>query len=315
LGIGAIFAAMGIPNATANLAWQSFIADIIPDRERSQYFSNRNRMIKLMGLAVTLVSGLVLNLFAKDAAVPYQILFSVSFAFGMMEAYYLYLHREAPYSRKQKAIPHERKSLGTRWKEGKDIIVGQTAFLLFLGSSMAFHFGWQMAWPLFRIFNVRYAEATAGWLSLFEVLNGLMSFATFRWWGRLAERRGNNFALVISSIGVSTVPFFYLISDNLFYIAATNLYSGIFVAGITLVLFNRLLEVTSSDHRSIFIAIYQLAIAVSAVISPQVGVWVLSRYSMDSAMITAGLFRFLGTLAFVYVFWVLMKRERQQRGV
>jgi MFS family permease len=305
----AIFALMGIPNATANLAWQSFIADIIPDRERSNYFSNRNRIIKLTGLGVTLASGLVLNLFAKDVAAPYQILFIVSFLFGLMEVYYLYLHRETPYAKKIEPVPTESKSLRSRWAEIKQTVSGQTAFFLFLGSSVVFHFGWQMAWPLFRIFNVRYAEATAGWLSLFEVLNGIMAFATFRWWGRLADKRGNNFAIVLSSIGISSVPFFYTISDNLYYLAVMNLYTGVFVAGITLVLFNRLLEVTTTENRSIFIAIYQIAIALSAVFAPQVGVWVLSHYTMDMALVTAGSFRFLGALTFVYVFWYLMRNH------
>lgn len=304
-----LFALMNIPNSTANLSWQTFIADIIPEGERSKYFSDRNRIIKIVGLGVTLATGYVLNHFSKNNPLPYQLLFFVSFIFGILEVYFLFRHREPKWKeKKEREVNRQQITL----RLIKEMLFEQKNYSLFLLSSVVFYFGWQMAWPLFKIYNVRYAEATAGWLSAFDVLNGIVWILTVRWWGRFADVRGNGFATVVAALGIASVPVLTALSTNLVYLAAVNLFTGTFVAGITLILFNRLLEVTPTKNRSSYIALYQLAIGVSAIISPQVGVWVLGHFSIQTAFYTSGFFRFIGALAFAAVFWML-KRQKLEK--
>ena len=66
---------MNLPKAIATLSWQSFIGDLIPDRRRGAFFSERSRILTFVGMIVTICTGVILNNFDKTNAFPYQILF------------------------------------------------------------------------------------------------------------------------------------------------------------------------------------------------------------------------------------------------
>lgn len=307
--VGLIFvilvALMQFPSAIAGLAWQDFIADLVPEKERNKFFSNRNRMIKLVGLAVTLLSGIALSIFSKDNPWPFQFFFFLAFIFGVIEVRYLYLHREPLVHKKIEKLNLQ------KFISGMKSIFTHKPYILFLVSSLIFHFGWQMAWPLFKIYHVRFAEANSLWISIFEVCNGLVAFATFRWWGRFADAKGNNIALVLTALGIATAPFLYSVSTNLYYLAAVNLWTGFSVAGITLILFNRLLEVSPNDNRSTYIALFQLVIGISAIFAPLVGVSIYeSTNSIVTAFHTSGYLRLVGVVAFFAVTYI-MSREKK----
>ncbi|WP_261178184.1 MFS transporter [Anaerobacillus sp. CMMVII] len=68
-----IIALMNFPTALATLSWQSFIGDLIPDERRGQFFSERNRILTIVGMITTFSVGVILNMFDVSAAGPYQI--------------------------------------------------------------------------------------------------------------------------------------------------------------------------------------------------------------------------------------------------
>lgn len=143
-----LIAAMSVPNTMANMGRQSFIGNIIEESRRAQFFSDRNRLLTVVGLFVTLTIGIVMKDMTSNR-IAYQILFMFTFAVGIVELYFLLKHDEPE------------RELNTEKKRAMDwSIFKNNKYVLFLIVALVFNFGWQMAWGVFNIYNVRYAEAT-----------------------------------------------------------------------------------------------------------------------------------------------------------
>lgn len=299
---------MAIPNSLAGLSWQSFIGDLIPERERGQFFSNRNRILTIVAMFSTAIIGFILNLFDKANSYPFQVLFVVAFLFGLMETYYLFKHIEINEQVEQEVETH-------RFLHTLKEMAKEKPFLLFLSSSMLFNFGWQMAWPLFNIYQIEYAKATAFWFSLFTVANQLSQILTYRWWGRMSDRYGNSIMLVIATAGMATAPFLTVLSTNLIYLVFVNLFTGIFLAGTNLLLFNQLLGVSPEKNRSSYITQYLIFIGFIGFIAPQFGVWLLGEIGMNMTMNISSILRLSGSGVFLIVAMKLAKTKKSEQSI
>ncbi|KKK38512.1 MFS transporter [Mesobacillus campisalis] len=287
---------MNLPGSISNLSWQSFIGDLIPDSRRSGFFSERNRVLTIAGMAITLAIGIVLQLFDKNSPLPFQVLFVLAFGFGMIEIFYLNRHIEV------KKTTVEKKKINFGWDAYQ-----HKPFIYFLVCGLFFNFGWQMAWPLFNIYNINEAHATGFWISLFTVGNQLGQILSFRWWGRMAEKYSNAKMLAFCAVGMGAAPTLNILSTNLVYLTLVNLFSGIFVAGTVLLLFNQLLEVSKEENRGSYISQYNILLAIIGFAAPQAGVYLLELTSMDFAMNTASVIRAASGAVFLWFYYHMKK--------
>ena len=79
----AIIGVMNFPGAIANVAWQSFISQIIPTERRTEVFAFRNRAMNLVGTILALGAGFVLRPFTFPSG--YQVVFAIAFLLAMVE--------------------------------------------------------------------------------------------------------------------------------------------------------------------------------------------------------------------------------------
>ncbi|MER1959089.1 MAG: MFS transporter [Solibacillus sp.] len=292
-----LIATMSIPNTMANMGWQSFIGNLIEENRRAQFFSDRNRLLTIVGLIVTLTIGVVM----KDVTtnkLAYQILFMFTFVVGLVELYFILKHDEP-----KREIQDEKKR-AMDWS-----IFKHKQYVLFLAVALLFNFGWQMAWGLFNIYNVRYAEATIFWISMFNVANMLAQIASFGLWKKWSQKYGNMRVFVWVAFGMSTAPLLTVLSTNLYYLTAMMMLSGIFVSGTVLILFNLLLENSPKEVRTYCITTYNVLLAIIAFTAPQIGIWLLETYAMDIAMYSSTVMRFLAAICFLVLYIVRRKRQ------
>ncbi|MCA1030466.1 MFS transporter [Bacillus timonensis] len=288
-----LIALMNFPNAIATLSWQSLIADIIPDHRRGQFFSERNRILTIVGMIITFVTGILLNMYPKEVAGPYQILFMIAFLFGTLEVAFLLKHIE----KKRNTNPVRDK---TDVRKIVKMLIRNKPYVAYIGCAVIFNIGWQMAWPLFTIFQINDAKATAFWISLFTVANQISQIISYKWWGKFADRWGNSLMLFIAAVGMATAPFLTVLSTNLYYLTIINLWTGVFVAGTVMLLFNQLLKVSPEQNRTTFLANYNIILGAIGFIAPQIGVLLLELYSMNIAMTISSIIRFLGAVSFLF---------------
>lgn len=291
-----LIATMSIPNTMATMGWQSFIGNIIEDHRRAQFFSDRNRLLTIVGLAVTLTIGVVMKDMTTNK-LAYQILFMFTFFVGLVELYFIMKHDEPVRTIK------EVKKRAMDWS-----IFKNNQYVLFLVVALVFNFGWQMAWGLFNIYNVRYAEATIFWISIFNVASMLAQIFSFSVWKNWTEKYGNMRVFVWVAFGMSTAPLTMVLSTNLYYLTAMSMLSGIFVSGTVLILFNLLLENSPQEVRTYCITSYNVLLAIIAFIAPQIGIWLLETYEMEIAMYLSTAVRFLAAVCFFILYIIQRKR-------
>ncbi|MER2155839.1 MAG: MFS transporter [Solibacillus sp.] len=293
-----LIAAMSVPNTMANMGWQSFIGNIIEETRRAQFFSDRNRLLTVVGLFVTLTIGIVMKDMTANR-IAYQILFMFTFVVGVVELYFLLKHDEPA---RELSVEKKRAMDWSIFKNNK--------YVLFLIVALVFNFGWQMAWGVFNIYNVRYAEATIFWISMFNVANMIAQIFSFSLWRKWSQKYGNMSVFVWVAFGMSTAPLLMVLSTNLYYLVAMSFLSGLFVSGTVLILFNLLLENSPQEVRTYCITTYNVLLAVIAFSSPQIGIWLLETYSMETAMYLSTAVRFFAAVGFLVLFIVRKMREK-----
>ena len=296
---------MNLPGAFANLSWQAFIGDLIPEKRRSGFFSHRNMVLTIVGMVVTFIIGIGLQFCSKTNPVPYQFLFLLTFLAGIVEVYYLLKHVEF-----KKAKPGEEKKGMLGINSFKD-----KRFVYFLICGLCFNFTWQMAWALFSIFQIKYAHATGFWISVITVANQIGQIASYKWWGRMADKHGNAKMMIPVSLGMAAAPILTILSKNMVYLTIINGLSGLFVSGTVLLLFNLLLEVTNKENRDSFISQYNILLAIVGFIAPQFGVLLLEQTSMSFAMIISTLLRITSGGLFILLSYLLTKKPKNLQKI
>lgn len=296
---------MNFPGSFANLSWQALIGDLIPEQRRSTFFSNRNKILTIVGMLATFFIGLFLQLFYKSNPLPFELLFTFAFAAGIMEVLYLMKHVEPSTKQEQ---PEKSKFKLLNWQAFFDL-----PFRYFLLSGLFFNFAWQMAWPLFSIYQIKDAHANGLWISLFSVANQIAQIVSFKWWGKMSDKNGHAKMLILVSIGMATTPILTILSTNLVYLTIVNASSGLFVSGTVLLLFNQLLEVTNEKNRSSYISNYNILLAIVGFIAPQLGVFILEQTNIDVAMIVSTLLR-ISSAFFFYMFYLYLKKKKTVMG-
>lgn len=296
-----LIALLNFPGALSGLSWQSMIGDLVPEKRRGEFFSSRNRYNTIAAMAVTFGTGVFLQQFDKDNALPYQILFIAAFLFAVLEIYYLFKHKEPEGNKKENSTEEKSRKLSLNVYKHKP-------FLAFVISALLFGFSAQMAWSLFSIYQIKEANATALWLSLFSVTNQLAQIISIKWWANAADRRGNSFVLFIAAAGMATAPALTMLSTNLVYLTLINLWIGLFVSGTNLLLFNQLLKASPETDRTNYIANYNFLLSIVGFIAPQMGVLLLNGFGMNAAMNLIALFRMIAAFSFLFV---ALKFERK----
>ncbi len=299
-----VVALMGLPNSLSALSWQSFIGDLVPQADRGTFFGKRNRYNTIAAMLSVFSVGLLLNVFDKSNPLPYQFLFLFAFAIGAMEV--LYLSRHIEIRRNVDSKDSAKSSSEGNIKS----IFREKPFLLFVGCSLLFNFGWQMAWPVFSIYNIQYAQASALWLSIFTVISQIAQIISFPFWGRFADKNGNMLALFVLACGMAIIPSITILSTNYFYLMVTNFISGLSLSGLTMLLFNQTLNLSPENERTSFIAAYNVVIGLVGFMAPMFGTWLLDLIGMKLTMNISTAIRFAGAFAFLAVVLLYEKKKK-----
>lgn len=299
------FALMGLPNSLAALSWQSFIGDLIPQSDRGSFFGKRNRNNTIAAMLSVLTVGILLNLFDKSNPAPYQFFFILAFLMGAMEVFYLNRHIEIS------RVSEIEEQVQAKKENKLKALFREKPFILFLSCSLLFNFGWQMAWPIFSIYNIQYAHASALWLSIFTVVSQMAQIISFPFWGRMADKYGNMMILFVVACGMAIVPTLTIFSTNYFYLMMTNFFSGLSLSGITMLLFNQTLNLSPENGRTSFIASYNVAIGLVGFVSPMVGTWLLDQVGMSLTMNISTTIRFAGAFSFLVVALLYDKKRKE----
>ncbi|MGG3470548.1 MFS transporter [Neobacillus pocheonensis] len=295
-----IIAVMNIPGTISNIGWQTLISGMISEERRGIFFSDRNRLLTVVGMLTTLLIGIIMKNQTNNGS-AYQLLFFIAFVFGLLEMFFLLKHKE---TMKPKTSNLQKNSY-MEWSIFQD-----QGYRWFLIAALCFNFTWQMAWGLFNIYYVKYAHATILWISLFSVGNQLVQIFTFPLWKKWAEQKSNTLMLVWVSIGMATAPFLNVMSINPFYLTIVSMTSGFFMSGTTLLLFNLLLEKSPEEKKTYCITTYNVLLSFVAFIAPQFGIWLLEMSNIHFSLEISSVFRCFSAFVFMLMYSRSIKNKK-----
>ena len=293
-----IIALMNIPATLSNIGWQTLISGMIKDERRGAFFSDRNRLLTIAGMISTLVIGIIMKNQTTNAS-AYQWLFFVALLFGLGEVFFLMKHKE----KVQPSTSLKKSSMN--WSIFKD-----HGYKWFLIAALCFNFTWQMSWGIFNIYNVRIAEATILWISIFSVANQVVQIFTFPLWKKWAEKKSNTLMLVWAALGMALVPFLTILSTNLYYLTVVSALSGFFISGVVLLLFNLLLEKSPVENRTYCITTYNVLLSFVAFIAPQIGILLLEGIGIQKSMELNSMLRIGSALVFLLMYAQTRKNKK-----
>lgn len=303
-------ALMNFPAAIGNVAWQGLISRIIPPERRAQAFANRSRMMNLVGTLAVLIAGRVLDIVSYP--VGYQLMFVIAFVLALGEIWVFRNLSELPTAAEAAIEPNKPfiRFVGelprSIWHDLKEISA-QSRFLRFTCTSLFFHFAWQVAWPLFTLYQVKELGATNLWVSILNLSNTGGSLLGYGFWTRHMQKNGSLKTLFVSTLGIFIVPFVYAYSRSLYTIAFFNIVTGAVFSGVMLSLFNALLDMTPELRKTTYIGYYNTAINASAIFAPMAGVALLNAFNYRTAFLVSAGLRMAGSLAFGLI-WYLESR-------
>lgn len=289
---------MNLPGSVSMIGFQSCIGDVFDDRSRGIAMSIRNKYSTFFGMIIAFISGQLLTRIPstnEQAIALYQILFITAFLIAQVEIFSFSKLRGTKSAKRESGTSYFDSVKETLTLEN---LFKQKKFLVFTGCSLLFHFGWQMGWPLFGLYTVKYLNADEVWLSAITIASSISSFIAYTKWAKLADKKGNGIMLSIATLGMAITPFLYAASRSLVALVLFNVIIGISVSGTVLILFNILLEVTPKENRTVYIALYNTLLNISAIFSPIIGVAIKDAFNIYIALIVVGCLRFIGSVAF-----------------
>ncbi len=332
----ALLALMNLPGAISNVAWQAFVSRVVPPDRRAETFAARNRLMSVVGTAVTLAVGLFLD----RAAFPlgYQMAFLGAFLVAVVELAVFNLIRDTVSVADGLPVPKSPASpalggpyppftsmpripllrfvahtvrYGRRASDRLRELLQERRFLRYTGASVLFYLAWQIPWPLYSWYQVRVLHANNVWVSVLALTNTGGALVGYGFWTRMIKRWGNLKALSVSTLPIFVTSLIYAFSKELYTVAVSNLVVGAIFAGVNIALFNSLLDFVPERHKTSYIAYFNSAVTVSSIIAPLAGVGLLRFMDFREAFLLTAAIRLIGSL----VYWLLYRLEAREGRV
>ncbi len=286
-----ITALMSLPESVSTTALQSFTADVFNENQRAKAITSKNKYTTFASFISLIILAQILKLFGTTndkAVMTYQIFFVLAFVVGLFEIY--------TFNKLKETSIYEENSIN--FKQSIKDVFSNKAFLGFLACSLLFHFGWQMGWSLFSIYQIDNLKVDETWITILSVSSGIVMFLSFNFWSRLITKKGNSIVATFATMGMAATPVLYVLSRNLYVLTGSGLIMGFFTAGTTTVILNYLLEVSPQKNRIMYVAVHATLTNVTLFIAPLVSDVILKDSNIYIALLVCALFRFLGSMAF-----------------
>jgi MFS family permease len=260
-------------SAISAASWNSWIRDIVPEKNLGSYFSSRMRASTALGIFVSLAGAVYIDFwksnFAKIEIYGYSILFFMGFLAGLAGVFFLAISPEP----KLKISEDSGNFVERIIKPFKDL-----NFRNLLVFSGAWSFAVSLAAPFFTVYMLKRLELDMSFIIGLAVLSQIMNFMFFRVWGRFSDRIGNkavlglNCPLFIFSIlawTFTTLPETYFLTIPL--LILIHIMMGVSLAGVNLASGNLGFKLAPRGEATSYLAARNIVFFVAAGIGPLLG--------------------------------------------
>jgi MFS family permease len=245
--------------------WVSWIGDLVKGKQGA-YFGRRNRIATFVSLCATLIAGFFLDFFSKEfVLIGFAVLFFISFVSRLVSRYYLGKQYE-PKLKFERGYYFSLLQFLRRIREEKNNFGKFVIYvcLMILATNIAAPF---FTPYMLRDLHFSYLE----FIIIGTLISALVTAAVLPLWGRFADKYGNIKMLKICAFIVPWTPFLWVISQNIYWLGAIQVVSGVGWAGFNLAASNYLYDIVTPQRRGLCFAYQSILNGVSVFIGASIG--------------------------------------------
>ena len=225
----------------ATPAWGSLMANLVPKKRLGRYFSRRSRIVSFVTLVTTFLAGFLLDVFNNPSLTGFTIIFLLAMVSRYISCYFLSRMYEPPLEIKREHYFSfvdflKRLNIGNFGK----YVIFQSAF------NLSVH----IASPFFAVYMLRNLGFSYLTYTIVITVVPLAAILSMSYWGRYADRTGNRKVLTLCSFIISSLPAWWLISHDVFFLIGVQALSGFFWGGFNLCSSNFIYESAIPEKRT-----------------------------------------------------------------
>jgi MFS family permease len=281
-------------------AWMSLTADIVPLSWRGRYFSSRNIVMSVAGMATTYLVGLLITRVGGLAG--YQIALGLAFAIGVVSTYSFARIQEPTVSKASRQTGREAR--GPLFRQLRE----HPGFIAFCTTAALWNFSLNIAGPFFTVYLVEGLGAAASMVGLLSVVSSLSALPGQRLFGVLADRWGPRRVQLFTGLLIPVLPLCWLLVRSPWHVVPIDIAGGFLWAGYNLAAFNFLLTLMPEDRRARFSALHQVLVTVAQAGGSALGGMLAEVWGYKAIFVLSGIGRLIAVL-----FFARFVRQREQR--
>jgi MFS family permease len=312
---------MNIPGTALAVGFNALFAEAVPPEWRGYVVGIRNALLSVTFIAVSLLSGQILDLLPFPMG--YQVVFAIGFVGAVMSSWHLGHLALRPEHQPQ---PQAATALGDLARPGGLRLIIDSLrpgialrFLLRRRSSLlsvnvlkgaygrlilvvfAFYLAVQLAVPLFPLHWVDNLHLADWDIGLGTAVFYVGVFASSTQLARLVSRLGNQRVTAIGALFMSTYPALMGLAHGLGLFLVASALGGLGWSLLSGALVNWILEKMPDDRRPAYLAWYNLALNAALLIGSLAGPSVAGFIKVPVALLIFAVFRFLAAIA---IWWL-----------
>lgn len=293
------------------IGYQSLMADVFPVDKLNEVIGKRSKYNNILTIGATFILGSYLTLYEKlpiSNVGLFQILFVFTFAIGAWE---IYQYSRFKFEPKPPATGESfGKKLVGALKEAKNYPM----YCRYCATVIVFYLGWQMAWPLYNMYQLNVLGANAAWVGYLQIAQQVTQVLTIGLWVKLSEKIGSNFVLAIGMFLMAISPVVYALSSTLPMLLAAQFVVGAGTGGVVYLVFNELIYVAPEKNRTLYMSLFTCLTQITSSFMPFIGTFIKQTWSIYAALYISAAIRFIGALIFLWGCQKNKKLMAKQKG-
>lgn len=243
-------------------AWGSLMSDSVSEEERGKYFGKRGKVVGLVTVISSFAAGLVLHFSSSRIFTGFSIIFSLAALARVVSNYFMACLHEPEFHA-------SREHYFSFWDFVKRLPASNFAkYVFYIGF---FHMSAFMAGPYFAVLMLRdfgFSYLTYSFLTTTAVVSSLLGLT---YWGRHADEFGNARLFKISSVLITVLPLFWIVSHNVWYLFVVQLIAGYLWGGFNLCTANFIYDAAIPQKRVYCISYFNVVSGIGIFIGTVLG--------------------------------------------
>ena len=293
LGIQSIIFSASIP------AWSAFVGDQIPEEKRGKGLGILNGITFGGRVSATMIAGVLMTYFLYESLYEqYLVAFIGAALTGVITSFLAITLKEVPLN----------SPTGRSLSTSLTVALNNGYFKTILILEGYWMFAMSLSWPYFAVVMVNKLQATKLEIAIASILFGISFSLTQMFLGNLIDVYGRRRIIFYTKFIFPVYPIFYVLAESMIHIYIANVIVGMANALTTTGVSAYILDITGSEERGTYFAIYNTLIGATSAIGSVIGGflgWLLEAYLPSiEAMNAVLIFSFFNRIvaAFLYKF-------------